>query len=102
MLKATFDAQLKAGHRMEGRVLDLRHIEVVTAKLLDSTPVIVVAFTTQQISYVRDTTGAIVDGKEDGIENVHYVMALAKEEAAKGPTKGWRLLEIAIRPGGGW
>jgi len=28
MLKATFDAQLKVGHRMEGRILDLRHIEV--------------------------------------------------------------------------
>lgn len=30
MLKATFDAQLKVGQRMEGRVLDLRHIEVCT------------------------------------------------------------------------
>ena len=28
MLKATFEAQLKPGHRMEGRIIDLRHIEV--------------------------------------------------------------------------
>lgn len=28
MLKATFEGQIKTGHRMEGRVLDLRHIEV--------------------------------------------------------------------------
>lgn len=105
MLKATFEAQLKAGHTLHGRVLDLRHIEIVTAKLLDDTPVIVVTFTTQQISYVKDATGQIVEGKEDGIENVNYVMALAKEEATakpEGPTKGWKLLEIAIRPGGGW
>lgn len=89
---------------MEGRVLDLRHIEVVTAKILDDTPVIVVTFTTQQISYVRDQTGKIVEGREDGIENVNYVMALAKmEKPDRGsPTKGWKLLEIAIRPGGGW
>lgn len=104
MLKATFDSQLKVGHRMEGRVLDLRHIEVVTAKVLDDTPVIVVTFTTQQISYVKDQTGKLVEGSEDGIENVNYVMALAKQEKVEknSPTKGWKLLEIAIRPGGGW
>lgn len=63
-----------------------------------------VTFTTQQISVIRDTAGKIVEGKEDRIENVNYVMALAKEEAWKpdSPTKGWKLLEIAIRPGGGW
>lgn len=104
MLKATFEGQLKAGHRMEGRVVDLRHIEIVTAKLLDDTPVIVLTFTTQQISVVRDSTGAIVEGREDKVENVNYVMALAKEETFQpdSPTDGWKLLEIAIRPGGGW
>jgi import inner membrane translocase subunit TIM44 len=104
LLKATFEAQLKAGQRMEGRVVDLRHIELVTAKMLDDTPVLVLTFTTQQISYVRDANGVIVEGREDAIENVNYVMALAKEEASQpqSPTKGWRLLEIAIRPGGGW
>jgi predicted lipid-binding transport protein (Tim44 family) len=66
--------------------------------------VIVVTFTTQQISFVRDAAGAIVEGRDDKIENVNYVMALAKEECFQpdSPTKGWKLLEIAIRPGGGW
>lgn len=104
LLKATFDAQLKTGQRMEGHVVDLRHIELVTAKMLEDTPVLVLTFTTQQISYVRDGNGTIVDGRDDAIENVNYVMALAKEEGAlrDSPTKGWKLLEIAIRPGGGW
>lgn len=80
---------------------------MATAKLIDDTPVIVLTFNTQQISYVRDAaTGQIVEGKPDGIEMVHYVMALAKEEmtpaVAKSHTKGWKLLEIAIRPGGGF
>ncbi len=106
MLKATFEAQLKPGHSMSGRILDLRHIEVLTAKLLDDTPVIVLTFTTQQTSCLRDSNGKVVDGSDDAIENVNYVMALAKQEfdpsAINDPTKGWKLLEIAIRPGGGW
>ena len=102
MLKANFDAQLKPGCRLEGRVLDMRNLELVTAKLLDGTPVTIFSFNTQQISYMRDASGAVVDGAEDKIENVLYVMALAKEEPSvtgrvNETTQGWKLVELAIR-----
>lgn len=78
---------------------------MATAKLIEDTPVIVLTFNTQQITYVRDlATAAVIEGHQDKIDLVHYVMALAKEEAATASphTKGWKLLEIAIRPGGGF
>lgn len=108
MLKANFESQLKPGCRLEGRVLDMRHLELVTAKLLDTTPVVVFSFYTQQISYMRDAAGEIVEGAEDRIENVLYVMALAKEEPSStgqvnAVTQGWRLVELAIRDrNGSW
>lgn len=105
VLKANFEAQLKTagpGARLEGRVLDMRHVELVTAKLLDETPVTVLSFNTQQISYIRSATGQIIEGAEDRIENVFYVMALAKGELPTTGivdpiTQGWRLAELAIR-----
>lgn len=108
MLKANFEAQLKPGCRLEGRVLDMRHVELVTAKLLDTTPVVVLSFNTQQISYMRDAGGSIIEGSEDNIENVLYVMALAKEEPpvtgrVNETTGGWKLVELAIRDkNGSW
>lgn len=111
VLKANFEAQLKtagAGARLEGRILDMRHIELVTAKLLDETPITVFSFNTQQISYIRGATGQIIEGAEDRIENVLYVMALAKEElpatgVVNPMTRGWRLVELAIRDrNGAW
>lgn len=102
MLKANFDAQLRPGCRLEGRVLDMRHLEMITAKLLDNTPVVVFSFNTQQVSYMRDASGNIVEGAQDRIENVLYVMALAKEELPVAgrhneTTQGWKLVELAIR-----
>lgn len=108
LLKSNFETQLKPGCRLEGRILDMRHVELVTAKLLDTKPVVVLSFNTQQVSLMRDAAGAIVEGAEDNIENVLYVMALAKEELpASGKidelTQGWRLVELAIRDkNGSW
>lgn len=105
VLKANFETQLRAagpGARLEGRILDMRHVELVTAKLLDETPVTVFSFNTQQISYIRGAAGQIIEGAEDRVENVLYVMALAKEElpatGVPNPvTQGWKLVELAIR-----
>lgn len=108
-LKANFDTQLKAGCHLDGRVLDMRNLELVTAKLLEQqTPVVVFSFNTQQISYVRDAKGAIIEGAEDSIENFLYVMALTKEAPASNGkisqiTHGWKLVELAIRDkNGSW
>jgi import inner membrane translocase subunit TIM44 len=108
MLKANFEAQLKPGCRLEGRVLDMRNLDLVAAKLLDNTPVVVFSFNSQQISYMRDANATIVEGSEDNIENVLYVMALAKEEPSvtgkiNEMTQGWKLVELAIRDkNGSW
>lgn len=106
VLKANFQVQLRKGHRMEGRVLDMRGLELVTAKLLDETPVLVLSFHTQQVSLIKGPGGEIVEGAQDKIENVMYVMALAREEQntiTKSLSEGWKLVELAIRDrSGAW
>jgi hypothetical protein len=64
VLKANFESQLRPGVVFSGKVLDLRNLELVTAKVLDDRPVLVFSFNTQQISVVKDARGVIIDGDE--------------------------------------
>lgn len=64
VLKANFESQLRPGVVFSGRVLDLRGLELVTAKVLDDRPVLVFSFNTQQTSVVKDARGVIIDGDE--------------------------------------
>lgn len=104
VLKANFESQLKPGVQVSGRILDLRNLELVLAKVLDDRPVLVFSFNTQQISVVKDAKGVVIDGDENSIDNITYVMALAKEETSQNKaTGGWKLVEIAIRDrNGSW
>lgn len=48
-------------------------------------------------------TGAVVDGKEDNVEAMFYVWALAKQPDANPLTMGWKLIEMAARKANaGW
>jgi import inner membrane translocase subunit TIM44 len=99
VLKANIDATRKPGTDLEGRVYDMRSLDVITAKVVGDHPVLVLSFHTQQTSYVRDrASGAVVEGSPDKVEGVMYVWALAKQPESDPITGGWRLIEMAMRP----
>ena len=98
------------------------HFQLVMAKVLDDRPVLVFSFNTQQISVVKDSKGKVIEGDEvygnimhtkmynltlfmqNVIDNITYVMALAREEGNSNKiTGGWKLVEMAIRDrNGSW
>lgn len=84
----------------DGRILDIRGIEVVTCKLLqpNDTPVMVVSCRAQEIHLYRDgKTGDIAAGTEDNIQLSTYAMVLTRipEEFDNKTTEGWKVLEFA-------
>ena len=61
------------GLRPDGPVLDIRNVDIMTAKLLPQidVPVFVVSFRTQETHVYRDTkTGEVKAGVEDRIQQV--------------------------------
>ncbi len=74
VLKANFEAQLRPGVVFSGKVLDLRNLDLVTAKVLDDRPVLVFSFNTQQISVVKDARGVIIDGDEVKLKDYDSVL----------------------------
>jgi len=97
VLAATIDEREKAGYHVDSKILDLKDVDLAMAKMIDERPVLVFTFNTQQITVMRDNQGKIVEGKEDDVENVHYVMAVLKEKEFNPFTNGWKVLEIGIQ-----
>ncbi|KAL1918650.1 uncharacterized protein VTP21DRAFT_2672 [Calcarisporiella thermophila] len=99
VLTAGIQAQIQQGLVSDCRILDLRNVELVTAKVLDNdVPVLVLSFQTQEVILFRNRlTREIVYGKEDHIEQVTYACVLTmREEDLQNPTTGgWRVIDMA-------
>uniref|UniRef100_A0A1D1XHU3 Mitochondrial import inner membrane translocase subunit TIM44 n=2 Tax=Anthurium amnicola TaxID=1678845 RepID=A0A1D1XHU3_9ARAE len=86
------------GFFFDNKILHISEVEVRETKMMGSTPIIIVAFQTQQIYCVRDRGGSITAGGKDTIQTVYYAWAMQQmdvEELGEGafyPT--WRLREM--------
>ncbi|KAK9687985.1 protein translocase subunit [Basidiobolus ranarum] len=99
VLTAGIQAQIQQGLVSDCKLLDLRNVEFVTAKLLDNDlPVFVLSFNTQEVIVFRNgITREIAFGHEDNIEQVTYACVLTKQiEDLQNPiTGGWRVIDMA-------
>lgn len=83
----------------DGRILDIRNVDIVSAKLLQpqDIPVLVVSCRAQEISLYRKLkTGEIAAGSEDNILMSTYAMVFTRdpEQIDDDETEGWKILEF--------
>ncbi|KAJ2781832.1 protein translocase subunit [Coemansia javaensis] len=99
VLTAIFTAQGQQGVVSDCKILDMRHVDFHSARMLENdVPVIVITFQTQENNVFRDKkTGEIVMGAEDVIEACHYVSVFTKvpENADDPVTNGWKMIDLA-------
>ncbi|KAI9504314.1 protein translocase subunit [Coemansia spiralis] len=99
VLTAIFTAQTQQGVMSDCKILDMRHVDFHSARVLENdVPVIVVTFQTQENNVFRNKkTGEIVQGSEDVIEACHYVAIFTKvpENADDPVTNGWKMIDLA-------
>ncbi|XP_004515202.1 mitochondrial import inner membrane translocase subunit TIM44-2-like [Cicer arietinum] len=74
--KAEHDAYKSHGIFFDKKILHISDADVREAKMLESSPVIILVFQTQQIYCVRDRNGDITEGGKDTIHTVFYQWAL--------------------------
>lgn len=79
VLNASIREREHAGVTMDTNILAVSEIELSAARLLEDAPVLIVSFNVQQINCLRDKTGQVVEGKEDEIRAVYYVMAFVQD-----------------------
>ncbi|KAJ5113652.1 Mitochondrial import inner membrane translocase subunit tim44 [Penicillium angulare] len=88
-----------AGLRSDGRILDVRGVDVSHARLLDpgDIPVFVVTCRAQEVHVYRNVkTGKLAAGMEDKVQLVTYAIGMTRipDEVNNPETRGWRLIEL--------
>ncbi|OQO12229.1 hypothetical protein B0A48_02870 [Cryoendolithus antarcticus] len=91
-----------AGLQSDGRILDIRNVDILSARMLEggeagTVPVFVLMARTQEVHvYKEKKTGRLMAGMEDKVQQVTYAIGVTRiaEEVANPETRGWRLIEL--------
>ncbi|KAM3071160.1 protein translocase subunit [Clarireedia jacksonii] len=88
-----------AGLKSDGRILDIRHVEVLSARMLDpgDIPVFIITCRTQEVHVYRNAkTNELAAGMEDKVQLVTYAIGVTRvaEDVNNPETRGWRLIEL--------
>ncbi|KAI9775848.1 MAG: protein translocase subunit [Candelina submexicana] len=88
-----------AGLKSDGRILDIRHVDIATARLLDpgEIPVFIMTCRTQEVHVYRNAkTNELAAGMEDRVQLVTYAIGITRipEDVNNPETRGWRLIEL--------
>ncbi|CAK3996156.1 Mitochondrial import inner membrane translocase subunit tim44 [Lecanosticta acicola] len=88
-----------AGLKSDGKILDIRGVDILSARMLDpgEIPVFVLMARTQEVHVYRNAkSGELAAGMEDKVQQVTYAIGVTRipEEVSNPETRGWRLIEL--------
>ena len=88
----------QAGLRSDGRITDIRNVDILKARMLDNDiPVFVITCRTQEVHVYRNAkSGELAAGMEDKVQLVTYAIGLTRmpEDVSNPETRGWRFIEM--------
>ncbi|CAO1638436.1 unnamed protein product [Sympodiomycopsis kandeliae] len=101
VLMATIDPYVTKGMLANGKLMDMRNVDIMQGKMLENNiPVLVVSFQTSELMYFKDAkTGEIKAGREDQADMCRYAVVLTRVEEGldNEVTGGWKIVELARR-----
>ncbi|KAF2842483.1 TIM44 subunit of mitochondria import inner membrane translocase [Patellaria atrata CBS 101060] len=88
-----------AGLKSDGRILDIRHVDILSARMVEpgEIPVFIITCRTQEVHTYRNAkTGELAAGMEDKVQQVTYAIGVTRipEEVSNPETRGWRMIEL--------
>jgi mitochondrial import inner membrane translocase subunit TIM44 len=89
----------KAGLKSDGKILDIRHVDILNARILEpgDIPVFIITCRTQEVHVYRNKkTNELAAGMEDKVQLVTYAIGVTRlpEEVSNPETRGWRMIEL--------
>lgn len=90
---------LQAGLKSDGSILDIRHVDILKARMLEpgEIPVFIITARTQEVHVYRNAkTNKLAAGMEDKVQLVTYAIGITRtpEDVNNPETRGWRLIEM--------
>ncbi len=88
-----------AGLKSDGRILDIRHVDILSARMLEpgEIPVFIITCRTQEVHVYRNAkSNELAAGMEDKVQLVTYAIGVTRvpEDVNNPETRGWRLIEL--------
>lgn len=88
-----------AGLKSDGRILDIRNVDVLSARMLDpgEIPVFILTCRTQEVHVYRNAkTNELAAGMEDRVQQVTYAIGVTRipDDVSNMETRGWKLIEL--------
>ena len=88
-----------AGLKSDGKIVDIRGVDVLSAKLLEpgEIPVFILTCRTQEVHVYRNAkSGELASGMDDKVQQVTYAIGVTRipEDVNNPETRGWRLIEL--------
>ncbi|KAF2770830.1 TIM44 subunit of mitochondria import inner membrane translocase [Teratosphaeria nubilosa] len=88
-----------AGLKSDGKILDIRGVDILSARMLDpgEIPVLVIMCRTQEVHVYRNKkTGELAAGMVDKVQQVTYAIGVTRvpEDVANPETRGWKFIEL--------
>ena len=88
-----------AGLKSDGKIVDIRGVDVLNAKLLEpgEIPVFILTCRTQEVHVYRNAkSGELASGMDDKVQQVTYAIGVTRipEDVNNPETRGWRLVEL--------
>ncbi|KAF2833267.1 Tim44-domain-containing protein [Ophiobolus disseminans] len=88
-----------AGLKSDGKIVDIRGVDVLNAKLLEpgEIPVFIITCRTQEVHVYRNAkSGELASGMDDKVQQVTYAIGVTRipEDVNNPETRGWRLIEL--------
>ncbi|KAK7221881.1 hypothetical protein V2G26_009884 [Clonostachys chloroleuca] len=89
----------QAGMKTDGRILDIRNVDILRARILEpgDIPVFIITCRTQEVHVYRNKkTNELAAGMEDKVQLVTYAIGITRvpEDVNNPETRGWRLIEM--------
>lgn len=101
VLMATVDPYVQKGMLANGRLLDMRNVDILQGRMLENNvPVLVVSFQTSELMWFKDAkTGEVKAGRDDQADLCRYAVVMTRVEAEldNEVTGGWKVVELARR-----
>ncbi|ETN46229.1 uncharacterized protein HMPREF1541_00413 [Cyphellophora europaea CBS 101466] len=96
---ALMEQYTKAGLKSDGKILDIRHVDILNARILEpgDIPVFIITCRTQEVHVYRNKkTQELAAGMEDKVQLVTYAIGVTRlpEEVNNPETRGWRMIEL--------
>lgn len=83
----------QAKFKLNIKVLDVANVEVASGKMMEQGPVFIVSFLSQQILYITDSSGKVIQGDPDKILRINHIWVLARDMTVLDSRSAWRLIE---------